>query len=63
MILAVNPIKIDGLSATRRVARERQLALPGKSVDQAGFTDITPPQKRYLGEGICRELLGFTGTR
>jgi len=62
VILAVDPIKIDGLRATRRVAGERQLALPDQGVDQAGFPNVTPPQKRYLRESADGELLRLTGT-
>jgi len=62
MVLAVDPIKIDGLRATGCVAGKRQLALPNESIDQAGFPNITPPQERYLRESVGGELIRFTGT-
>jgi len=62
MVLAADPIKVDGLRATRRVAGESQFPLPGESIDQTGLTNITPPQKRYLRESVGGELLRPNGT-
>jgi len=62
MILAIDPIKVDGLRATGCVACKRQLPLPDEGIDEAGFTNVTPPQKRYLRESVRGELLRFTGT-
>ena len=58
----VDLIKIYGLRAARRIAGERQLSLPGESVDQAGFANITSPQKRNLRKRVGGELLGLGGT-
>jgi len=52
VIPAVDPIKIDGLCSTRRIAGKRQLVLPDKGIDQAGFPNVTPSQKRYLGQSV-----------
>ena len=40
---AVDPVKINRLCATRCVARESQLFLPGQGVDQAGLSNVTSP--------------------
>jgi hypothetical protein len=36
------------LCSTRCIAGKGQLALPDQGIDQAGFPNVTPSQKRYL---------------
>jgi hypothetical protein len=43
MILAADPIKVDGLCSTRRIAGKGQLVLPDEGIDQAGFPNVAPP--------------------
>ena len=59
---AVDPVEIDRLRATRRVAGKRQPFLPGQGVNQAGLPDVTSPQKCDLRQPVAGEQRRPAGT-
>src|SRR5882757_6168329 len=62
--LVVYTIEVDRLRPAGRITGERQPSFtrfPCNRIEKAGFSDIAPPQKSYLGQPVGGELLGTTG--
>jgi hypothetical protein len=58
----IDPVKIDGLCSTRRAADKCQPFVPDQSIQQAGLSYVTSPQKRNLRQLVGGKHLRPAGT-